>query len=102
MGYDIIFIADEAWSGSMWRRRHNVAWCLAKDNRVYFIEPPTRTATRRICIKHEGRNLYSVALKRLFPDITLGNKINLSWLNQIFVRANPVFIKNNSNPFTDR
>ena len=38
--HDIIFIAADPWEHYTWRRRHHVAWNLAKNNRVLFVEPP--------------------------------------------------------------
>jgi glycosyltransferase involved in cell wall biosynthesis len=84
--HDIIFIATEPWEGSLWRRRHHVAWQLAKDNRVLFIEPPSRKSSKKISIKYQGRNLYSITVKKNFPDQVIRNKINISWLNSALAR----------------
>jgi len=84
--HDIILIAAEPWEGSTWRRRHHVAWSLAKDNRVLFIEPPVPKTAKRISVKHQGRNLYSITIKKRFPDRIIRNKISLSWINERLIR----------------
>lgn len=38
--HDIIIIAADPWEHYTWRRRHHVAWNLAKSHRVLFVEPP--------------------------------------------------------------
>ncbi len=78
--HDIIFIAAEPWEHYTWRRRHHVAWNLAKNNRVLFVEPPLtflnpfrdidlnwRHLLNLGRLKHQGKNLYSYSPARLFP-----------------------------------
>jgi len=78
--HDIIFIASEPWEHYTWRRRHHVAWNLAKRNRVLFVGPPLTVSQpfREINLnwkhffglgrlKHQGRNLYSYSPVRLLP-----------------------------------
>lgn len=84
--HDIILIAAERWEGTIWRRRHHVAWNLAKDNRVLFIEPPTAKTAQRVSIKHQGRNLYSVSIKKEFPDTVARNKVDVGFINERLIR----------------
>lgn len=86
IGRDIIIIADEPWEGGVWRRRHHVAWRLAKNNRVLFVDPPLREAGESIGVRHRGRNLYSVAVRKPFPEKVVRDKVRISWLNKFFVR----------------
>ena len=78
--HDIIFIAAEPWEHYTWRRRHHVAWNLAKRNRVLFVGPPLTIFQpfREINLnwKHffglgglnyQGRNLYTCSPVRLLP-----------------------------------
>ncbi len=77
--HDIIMIAAEPWENSIWRRRHHVAWNLARDNRVLFVEPPftvmsplsAKIKWRHILnlgrLKYRGRNLYSYSPWKLLP-----------------------------------
>lgn len=78
--HDIIFIAADPWEHYTWRRRHHVAWNLAKKNRVLFVEPPLtflnpfrdidlnwRHLLNLGRLKHQGRNLYSYSPVRLLP-----------------------------------
>ena len=75
--HDIIFIASEPWKYHICRRRHHVAWRLAKENRVLWISPvlPSlgmifrrlyhlRHYKRKVMfdlgrLKHQGRNLWT-------------------------------------------
>lgn len=86
MPHDIILIAAESWEGTAWRRRHHVAWGLAKYNRVLFIEPPTSKTAQRVSVKHQGRNLYSVSIKKEFPDRIVRNKIDIAFVNELLIR----------------
>ena len=85
--HDIIFIAAEPWEHYTWRRRHHVAWNLAKNNRVLFVEPPLTVRQPFSAInlnwrhllnlgrfKYQGRNLYSYSPVRLFPLSFPGSK----------------------------
>ncbi len=76
--HDIIFIAAEPWEYYTWRRRHHVAWNLAKNNRVLFVEPPLtllnpfrdiNLSWRHLLnlgrLKYQGRNLFSYSPFRL-------------------------------------
>ncbi len=78
--HDIIFIAAEPWEHRTWRRRHNVAWNLANEHRVLFLEPPLtllqpfreldlnwRHLLNLGRLKYQGRNLYSYSPVRLLP-----------------------------------
>lgn len=78
--HDIILVAAEPWEHYTWRRRHHVAWNLAKNYRVLFIEPPLTLFQpfRQINLnwrhlfnlgrlKYQGRNLYSYSPVRLLP-----------------------------------
>ncbi|MFA5197618.1 MAG: glycosyltransferase [Patescibacteria group bacterium] len=85
--HGIIFIAAEPWDGSVWRRRHHVAWSLAREHRVLFIEPPVERLSKPASVKHQGRNLYSISVKKWFPDRFFRNKINISWINAELVRS---------------
>ncbi|MGR3303176.1 MAG: glycosyltransferase [Candidatus Scalindua sp.] len=78
--HDIIFIAADPWEHYTWRRRHHVAWNLAKNNRVLFVEPPLTflqpfrdidlnwkhllTLGR---LRNPGRMLYTYSPVRLLP-----------------------------------
>ncbi len=78
--HDIILIAAEPWENYTWRRRHHVAWNLAKNHRVLFVEPPLtilqpfrevnlnwRHLLNLGRLKYQGRNLYSYSPVRLLP-----------------------------------
>jgi len=78
--HDIIIIAADPWEHYTWRRRHHVAWNLAKNNRVLFLEPPLtifnpfrdinlswRHLPNLGRLKYQGRNLYSYSPVRLLP-----------------------------------
>ena len=78
--HDIIIIAAEPWEHRTWRRRHHLAWNLAKNNRVLFLEPPLTIfnpfrdiglSWRHLLnlgrLKYQGRNLYSYSPVRLLP-----------------------------------
>ena len=80
MSHDVIFIAAEPWEHYTWRRRHHIAWNLAKNNNVLFVEPPLtifqpfrdidlnfRHLLNLGRLKYQGRNLYSYSPVRLFP-----------------------------------
>lgn len=80
VSYNIILIAAEPWEHYTWRRRHHVAWNLAKNNRVLFVEPPLTLfqPLREVNLnwrhllnlgrfKYQGRNLYSYSPVRLLP-----------------------------------
>jgi len=80
MAHDIIIIAADPWEHYTWRRRHHVAWNLAKENRVLFVEPPLSLfnpfcdidlSWRHVLnlgrLKHQGRNLYSYSPWRRYP-----------------------------------
>ena len=85
--HDIIIISAEPWEHCTWRRRHHVAWNLAKNNRVLFVEPPLTVRQPFSAInlnwrhllnlgrfKYQGRNLYSYSPVRLFPLSFPGSK----------------------------
>ena len=85
--HDIIIIGADPWEHYTWRRRHHVAWNLAKENRVLFIEPPLtllqpfrdidlswRHLLRLGRLKHQGRNLYSYSPVRLLPLALPGSR----------------------------
>ena len=78
--HDIIFISSDPWDHYTWRRRHHVAWNLAKNNRVLFVELPLtifqpfqmlqldwRNLLNLGRLKYQGRNLYSYSPIRLLP-----------------------------------
>jgi len=78
--YDIIMIAAEPWEHCTWRRRHHVAWNLAKENKVLFLEPPLtiiqpfteiNLSWKHLLnlgkLKYQGRKLYSFSPLRKFP-----------------------------------
>ncbi|ODS34572.1 MAG: glycosyltransferase group 1 [Candidatus Scalindua rubra] len=78
--HDIIFIAADPWEYYRWRRRHHIAWNLAKNNKVLFVEPPLTVIQpfRDIDLnwkhllnlgrlKYKGGNLYSYSPVRFFP-----------------------------------
>lgn len=80
MSRDIIVISADPWEHYTWRRRHHVAWNLAKDNRVLFVEPPLTLlqpftdidlSWRHLLnlgkLKHQGRNLFSYSSWRKYP-----------------------------------
>ena len=80
MGHDIVIVADEPWENFTWRRRHHVAWALARDHKVLFVEPPLNVLSplrhRNIQwerlfnlgrLKHQGRNLYSYSPFKIVP-----------------------------------
>jgi glycosyltransferase involved in cell wall biosynthesis len=75
--HDIVFMAVEPFEHYTWRRRHHVAWRLAKENRVLWIAPPIPSVglifpthynlkqyySRKTFfdlgrLKHQGRNLW--------------------------------------------
>jgi len=85
--HDIIIIGADPWEHFTWRRRHHVAWNLAKDNRVLLVEPPftvfqpfneIQLNWRHLLnlgrFKHQGRNLYTYSPVRLFPISLPGAK----------------------------
>ena len=78
--HDIIIIGFDPFEHVTWRRRHHVAWNLAKMNIVLFVEPPltlrepfdSRNLNWRHILnlgrlKYQGRNLYSYSPVRLLP-----------------------------------
>lgn len=85
--HDIIFIANEPWEHHVWRRRHHVAWRLAKKNRVLWISSPILSVallSRRLYglqhikrkvifdlgrLKHQGRNLWAYCPVQLIPTL---------------------------------
>ena len=85
--HDIIIIGADPWEHFTWRRRHHVAWNLAKDHRVLLVEPPftvfqpfneIQLNWRHLLnlgrFKHQGRNLYTYSPVRLFPISLPGAK----------------------------
>ena len=85
MKHDIIFIADEPWEFT-WRRRHHIAWRLADNHRVFFIEPPDPNNREMVRVMQRKDNLYTVSLRKLFPDAIIRAKLDISWLNQLIAR----------------
>ncbi|MBI3596520.1 MAG: glycosyltransferase [Nitrospirae bacterium] len=96
--HDIIFIANEPWENSVWRRRHHIAWNLAKKNRVLFIEPPYSVMSpisdyvswKQLLnlgrLKYQGRFLYSYSPFRLIPrNIRLVRRLNYEKINKRIV-----------------
>lgn len=94
MKYNIIIIAAEPWENYTWRRRHHVAWALAKNNRVLFVEPPYslfspfknkyiswRQLLNMGRLKHRGRNLYSYSPLKLIP-LTILPSANIEKINK--------------------
>jgi glycosyltransferase involved in cell wall biosynthesis len=86
--HDIILVAAEPWEHCTWRRRHHVAWNLAKSHRVLFVEPPLTLFQpfRQINLnwrhlfnlgrlKYQGRNLYSYSPVRLLPLSLPGSEL---------------------------
>lgn len=78
-GHNIIVVSTDPWDHYVWRRRHHVAWNLALNNKVLFIEPPLTIRQpfkeKILCWKHlfglgrlryKGRNLYTYSPWR-FP-----------------------------------
>lgn len=83
--HDIVFIAVEPFEHYTWRRRHHVAWRLAKENRVLWIAPPvpslglifprhynlTHYSLKTLFdlgrLKHQGRNLWVYCPVQLLP-----------------------------------
>ena len=85
--HDIIIIGADPWEHYTWRRRHHVAWNLAKNHRVLFVEPPLTIfqpfrdidlSWRHLFnlgkLKHQGRNLYSYSPVRWLPLSIPGSK----------------------------
>ena len=78
--HDIIIIAADPWENYTWRRRHHVAWNLARNNRVLFIEPPLtflqpfkyidlnwKHSLNLGRFKKQSKNLYTYSPVRLLP-----------------------------------
>jgi len=83
--HDIIFIAVEPFEHYTWRRRHHVAWRLAKENRVLWVAPPIpliglffprhynlthyslKTLFNLARLRHQGRNLWVYCPVQLLP-----------------------------------
>ena len=96
MGCNIIIISADPWAHYTWRRRHHVAWNLAKENKILFIEPPISIINPLLDIglswkhlfnlgklKHQGRNLYSYSPCRFFvSSLPFSKKINYEELNK--------------------
>lgn len=107
--YDIIFFAVEPYEHyTPHRRRHHVAWRLAKDNRVLWISPPvvsiglffprhynlTHYLFRSFFdlgqLKYQGRNLWVYCPVQIFPTwhkIPIIAKINKLLVFQALQRA---------------
>lgn len=96
--HDIIFIANEPWENYIWRRRHHIAWNLAKKNRVLFVEPPYSILSpvsdfiswKQLLnlgrLKHQGRLLYSYSPLRLIPrNIRLVRRLDYEKINKKIV-----------------
>ena len=83
--HNIIFIAVEPFEHYTWRRRHHVAWRLAKENRVLWVAPPIpliglffprhynlthyslKTFFNLARLRHQGRNLWVYCPVQLLP-----------------------------------
>jgi glycosyltransferase involved in cell wall biosynthesis len=83
--HDIVFIAVEPFEHYTWRRRHHIAWRLAKEKRVLWIAPPipslglifprhynlTHYSLKTLFdlgrLKHQGRNLWVYCPVQLLP-----------------------------------
>ncbi len=99
MKHDIIIIGADPWEHYTWRRRHHVAWNLAKKNRVLFIEPPLTLVQPFVEIdlswkhlfninklKHHGRNLFTYSPWRKYPrSLPLSNIFNYEEMSQNYV-----------------
>jgi len=94
--HNIIIIAAEPWEHYTWRRRHHVAWNLAKKNRVLFVEPPLTLFNPFFDInlswkhllnlgrlKRQGHNLYSYSPWRRYPlSLPLSSIFDYKKINQ--------------------
>lgn len=79
----ILIVSNEPW-GETWFSKHNYAWELAKNNKVYFINPPvpfsiTNWFKKNITEEHVSSNLTAVTYKNFLPvRIEFLRKINES------------------------
>lgn len=100
--HDIILIAAEPWENYTWRRRHHVAWALAKNNKVLFAEPPFSVVSplkdkniswRQLLnlgrLKYQGRNLYSYSLFKLLPlSLPFSEQLHFDAINKKIIFYN--------------